>query len=185
MTLILRAEFRRGMGDDARRAHDVIFGALHNPASRTLFHRHDEEGCQFTVVTDDHEINAAGWGARVKRVSTHAFAPVAEAGEQRTFTVRLSPVRRNHGKISSVLHGEDLDGFLDRLSLRAGFSVLEYVMEEEEPCRISRRQEPQPSGLFQGLLQVQDPALFVDALKIGIGRTRTFGFGLLMTERAS
>lgn len=184
MTEILRVQFKSesAMGTDARWMHNRIMKAASHAQTHTLFRAHDLPGTLFTIVTDDPAFNPARWGSTTERLERQPYQPEVAVSQRRHFSVRLSPVTRRAGRTARALRTpEELDGFVERLSLQNGFEVLNYAARWERGYIMNQQAPPLPSVLVEGELEVLDSAAFSQALLKGIGRSKRFGFGLLLS----
>jgi len=108
-----------------------------------------------------------------------------EAGRIVQFRLKANPSKRDKhtGKIIGLLHQPDQMAWLDRQASQHGFALLSANVvptpnvfgvkaKGTAPIRIA-------TALYQGVLQITDPDLFIKAIQQGIGRGRSYGCGLL------
>lgn len=108
-----------------------------------------------------------------------------EAGRIVQFRLKANPSKRDKqtGKLIGLLHQPDQMAWLERQASQHGFALLSanavptpnvfgVKSKGTAPIRIA-------TVLFQGVLQITDPHLFIKAIQQGIGRGRSYGCGLL------
>ena len=116
------------------------------------------------------------------------FEPQAsqlEAGRVIQFRLKANPSKRDQktGKTIGLFHQSDQLAWLERQASRRGFilqgvdvipsaNVFGIKTKGTSPIRIV-------TVLYQGILQIADPSLFVEAIQQGIGRGKSYGCGLL------
>jgi len=111
----------------------------------------------------------------------------ANPTERRVFGEPL-PGQKPSGKRIGV-HGEEMQrAWLDRKAAENGFRILSCVVTDRG-FQTSRRSPGSPPIRhlcvdFDGILEVTEPELFLDAFQSGIGSAKGFGFGLLSVARA-
>ncbi len=184
MTEILRVQFKAesAMHTDARWMHNRIMKAASHDHTHTLFRAHDLPGTLFTIVTDDLEFNPGHWGPTVERLERQPYQPEIDVSQRRHFSVRLCPVTRKAGRTARALRApEELDSFVEHVALRSGFEVLNYVARWERGYIMNQHSPPLPSVFIEGDLEVLDGVAFTEATQKGIGRSKRFGFGLLLS----
>jgi CRISPR system Cascade subunit CasE len=145
-------------------------------------------------------IEVTGWLAQAdppidlkKRLNAELF----KAGRHCRFRLRANPCVCRNGKRLGLLSLEEQERWIERKSLQHGFSLPKlpaFDLSESSPQRLDVcvSQERilrgrQHSGnaiqifsvLYDGILQVTDPAKFIHALQTGIGHGKTMGLGLL------
>ena len=122
-----------------------------------------------------------------------SFDPAMRAGQVLTFRLRANPTKRlsagtgNKGKRVGIYREEEQLDWLARKGEQHGFRVLQARLCRDAKIKREkaiRRQEQAHkleliSAQFDGLLQVTDPAVLIQALESGIGTAKGFGFGLL------
>jgi CRISPR system Cascade subunit CasE len=105
------------------------------------------------------------------------------------FRLKANPSKRDKetGKTIGLFHQADQLAWLERRASQHGFTLLNvntiptpnvFGMKGKgtSPIRIV-------TVLYQGVLQITDPALFCTAIQQGIGRGRSYGCGLLSIAR--
>jgi len=122
------------------------------------------------------------------------------AGQVLAFRLRANPTakkkghgpgddkERKNGIRLGLAKEEDQRAWLERKGHQHGFRVLRALIIPEG-MQVGSRPEPEVPGEWQrlahlavryeGLLQVTDPHLLVEAVRAGIGSAKGFGFGLL------
>lgn len=93
------------------------------------------------------------------------------------------------GKRVELRQLEEQSAWLGRKAARHGFGLLSLETTDRgkvisyKPGSEKRITITHQSVLYQGLLEVNDPDLFLDAVRSGIGGAKGFGFGLLSLAR--
>jgi len=110
------------------------------------------------------------------------------------FEIRLNPTKRekNSGKIVPVQGTEKQESYMKKKKLLEwfcakseswGFSTdhnsLQIQSTDVQAFEKDNRQVTQNSATFIGKLRVKDRSLFIKSFEEGIGRGKSFGFGLL------
>ncbi len=127
---------------------------------------------------------------------------IAEGGVYR-FRLRANPTKRLRtrsdvpGKRVELSGHETLLAWFERKSMQAGFRPApsageprswdeSVAVHEEAKVRGRRGQSPLTFGsvLFEGVLEVTNPATFTSTLKQGLGPAKSYGFGLLSLAAA-
>lgn len=101
------------------------------------------------------------------------------------FRLKANPSKRDKqtGKTVGMFYQPDQLAWLERQAARHGFHLLSVdVVPTPNVFGVKTKGTP-PIRIFtviyQGILQVTDPSLFVAAIQHGIGRGRSYGCGLL------
>lgn len=108
-----------------------------------------------------------------------------EAGRIVQFRLKANPSKRDKqtGKIIGLLHQADQMAWLERQASQHGFSLLSANVVPTANVFGVKSKGTAPirivTVLYQGVLQITDPGLFVAAIQQGIGRGRSYGCGLL------
>ena len=179
MPQILDVHLRRGLKDDTKAAHDFVMKPCSHSETRTLFLVHDLGGSHLTIVTDDMNYDPTKWGGAATFRSC-PYRPNVHPGVERLFTVRLN--RENRQQRRPWATDEELDALLTRLMDRAGVDVLSYDVRVDRGLKINPQAPTVPTATFTGVLRVVDASLFYQALLTGIGRTKRFGCGMILTR---
>jgi CRISPR system Cascade subunit CasE len=110
------------------------------------------------------------------------------------FEIRLNPTKRekNSGKIVPVQGTEKQESYVKKKKLLEWFCVksenwgfstdhdsLQIQRTDVQAFEKDNRQVTQNSATFIGKLRVKDRSLFIKSFEEGIGRGKSFGFGLL------
>jgi CRISPR system Cascade subunit CasE len=111
------------------------------------------------------------------------------AGRVVQFRLKANPSKRNKetGKTIGLFHQPEQLAWLERRAAQHGFTLLSvdtvptpnvFGMKGKgtSPIRIV-------TVLYQGVIRIDDPALFGTAIRQGIGRGRSYGCGLLSIAR--
>ena len=113
------------------------------------------------------------------------FRPVLSSGQQRYFRVRANPTFKTRGKRLGLLREEQQQDWLNRKAELGGFLIesltltAEGVRKDQKKLGDSIRDLSFLSVVFEGVLSVLDPDLFLATLKNGLGSGKGLGFGLL------
>lgn len=112
-----------------------------------------------------------------------------ELGRVFQFRLKANPSKRDKQsrKLIGMFHQTDQLAWLERQAEQHGFKLLEVSViptpnvfgikgKGEAPIRIL-------TVMYQGILQITNSALFIQALQQGIGRGRSYGCGLLSIAR--
>jgi CRISPR system Cascade subunit CasE len=117
---------------------------------------------------------------------TKPFSPELRAGQRLAFRLRANPTVCRDGKREGLYREEDCLAWIERKAVESGFRIVRLAMRPPEKlrCRTSEgRNVAIASALFDGVLVVDDPERLVDAVRVGIGKAKGFGFGLLSLAR--
>lgn len=119
----------------------------------------------------------------------HPETSQLEVGRVVQFRLKANPSKRDKqsGKTIGMFHQSDQMAWLERQASQHGFKLLGVDViptpnvfgikaKGTAPIRIV-------TVLYQGILQVTDSALFVEAIHQGIGRGKSYGCGLLSIAR--
>ncbi|CAG1772045.1 CRISPR-associated endoribonuclease Cse3 [uncultured bacterium] len=115
------------------------------------------------------------------------FSTELPAGNLYHFKLRANTVRRDKatGKRVGVYDEKDLCDWLSRKSLNAGFSLIGFQVHRENqfvasiPGSEDKHNATLASTVFQGILKVENPSLFSDTIRSGLGAAKGLGFGML------
>jgi CRISPR system Cascade subunit CasE len=124
--------------------------------------------------------------------------PEIAPGQILAFRLRANPtkreaVKRENGKCGKrigLLRPEDQIEWIKRKGEQGGFTILQVVPIREKLHQGKKSTTGRSHKLsllsvrFEGVLRVDDPALFRQSLKSGIGPGKGLGFGLLSIARA-
>lgn len=104
------------------------------------------------------------------------------------FRLRANPTVKRQGKRHGLVREDDQLQWLHRKAADAGFRVLNVVVNADGGAegfkRSSGHQMTHLGVLFDGELEVVDPALLKVTIQDGIGSAKGFGFGLLSLAKA-
>ena len=150
------------------------------------------------------QLEPSSEGKHVRCLAVKAIDYRFQENQQLRFRLRCNPVKAvkderkgavtRNGKtyIRSVrvplIREEDQQQWLEKKLKQAGARLLAINTVQEAPLYF-RKTRDQRSGkvqpvLFEGLLQVNDPALFSKSVIEGIGPAKSFGMGLLSLAAA-
>lgn len=176
------------------------------PADERILYRVEEDVRSGVVTILLQSLNLPDWQALpasylLQPAEVKPFSVAFSAGQMLHFRLLANPTRRIKTPLSAdgekpsskrvgLLKEEQQLQWLARKAEACGFQLL-GVRSAKQPDVIgwqskgkdSRRLTFQ-SVLFDGVLQVTEPALFIQALKNGIGPAKGFGFGLLSLAKA-
>jgi CRISPR system Cascade subunit CasE len=106
-------------------------------------------------------------------------------GQTLQFRLKANPSKREKetGRLLGLFFQPDQVAWLERQARRHGFSVQGVdVIPTPDVFGLKAKGKPPIkifTVLYQGILQVEDPTLLVEAIQQGIGRGRSYGCGLL------
>ena len=112
------------------------------------------------------------------------FRPVLFSGQQRYFRVRTNPTFKTNGKRLGLLREEQQQDWLNRKAKEGGFQIDSLTIKAEGMGKDLKRSGESVSELsflsvvFEGVLQVLNPELFLATLNKGLGTGKSVGFGL-------
>jgi len=136
-------------------------------------------------------------------LDTKTYHPEFLSGQRLRFRLRANPVKtikdetkgtvEKKGKIFTktvrvpLIHEEQQQAWLERKL--QGFAQLETLTIQPEPVLYFRKVKEKRSGkiqpvLFEGILTITKPELFILSVKQGIGPAKAFGCGLLSIAKA-
>jgi CRISPR system Cascade subunit CasE len=130
-------------------------------------------------------------------LTTHAIKPFElqtsrlAADSMVQFRLKANPSKRDHqtGKLIGMFHQSDQVAWLERQASQHGFKLVNVdVIPTPNVFGIKAKGKPPIrifTVLYQGMLQIVDPPLFLEAIQQGIGRGRSYGCGLLSIARIS
>lgn len=184
MAQLIDVEFRHGVRLNATAAHNLIMSPASQPHSRTLYFQHDMGGTHFTVLTDDAHYDPSQWGHQARTVQVSPYELSVHAGDIREFRIRLDRSWRIDGRVLPQPResDEELDRLLTRVMTRAGANVLSYDVTFDRSMTMGGSTGAIPTATFRGVMQVHDASLCTTAHMQGLGRSKRFGCGLLLTR---
>jgi CRISPR system Cascade subunit CasE len=194
---------------DPYEAHRTIWRGFPDASEggprRVLFRVEEEKRPPFLTVLVQSDL-APEWGALLeervllraesKELRCDQLAVALQVGRKLRFRLRANPTVRKQFEAPSDRDGKRIGVYgeqaqrtwLDRKAAEKGFRVLSCVVSDRG-FQTSRKSPNGPVMRhlcvnFDGILEVTDPKLFLDALQAGIGSAKGFGFGLLSVARA-
>jgi CRISPR system Cascade subunit CasE len=182
----------------------VMMAAPGRPAKMLAYSSHSAEELrdQARMFAEPGAMAALGVGAMVSKPMPETFAKGARLG----FEVRVRPIireartGRERDAFLAAIHDLPKDTVVDRsqvycdwlarvMSPGAEIRRVEPAYERRTP--VTRRNEADvltrvqgPDVGFDGVLEVAEPDAFAALLARGVGRHRSFGFGMLMLRPA-
>ncbi|HFC9853155.1 TPA: type I-E CRISPR-associated protein Cas6/Cse3/CasE [Klebsiella pneumoniae] len=143
--------------------------------------------------------------SEIFEIQSRSFNPELRAGQRLCFSLRANPTICKVGKRHDLLmdakrqvkeqveprdiwaHQQQAAlAWLTRQGEQSGFSLAETVVDAYRQQQIRReksRQTIQFSSVdYTGMLVVNDPALFLQRLSSGYGKSRAFGCGMMMIK---
>jgi CRISPR system Cascade subunit CasE len=112
---------------------------------------------------------------------TKSFAPEFATGRQLAFRLRANPTIKQGGKRVGLYKDEECLNWLTRKAGESGFSIVSVTATPAEKllCRTDKGAATLSGVRFDGALIVTDPERLAEAVRNGIGASKSFGFGLL------
>lgn len=107
------------------------------------------------------------------------------------FRLKANPSKRDKesGKLIGMFHRPDQEDWLTRKGKQSGFAIETVDAIPTPNLYGTKAKGTSPikifTVLYQGTLQVSDPTLFVEAIRQGVGRGRSYGCGLLSIARVA
>jgi CRISPR system Cascade subunit CasE len=115
--------------------------------------------------------------------------PVGKVGDVFDFTVTATAEKKDGRGPRKPLPPGDIkarEDWFARRGKRQGFEIVELTVRLLAPLKIRKREEGRAFALdrtrFSGRLRVTDPEKFTMALRVGVGRGRAYGNGLLFID---
>lgn len=194
----MHATLCRGFSTPSRRCDTGEF--LWRLEPEGMHERHPRLLVQSRRLPDWSRIEVHGW-------MTHADPPLPlderlhldslSSGDAFRFRLRGNPSTTRAGKRQGCLRQDDQQAWLLRKGIQHGFHLSQPAIacdssEKHTTVDVQISQAIMLRGrqhagnvvrvfsvLFDGILRVTDPSLFIDALRTGIGHGKCFGLGLL------
>ncbi len=182
MTTLYQITLRRSP-EDAGHAHRIVVRMLEDPSRRPLW-RLDHR--RLVILTDSElRLIDSDLSGLISSVDHKPYQPTVSLADQFLFQVRLTPQKRHQGKLQRRLTLAEIPAFLAYTGARHGFDAVTSRPTYEPGQRFTKKgvRVVLPSLHVQGMLQVTDTNAFHQALLLGIGRHRVYGFGLLQVAR--
>lgn len=123
--------------------------------------------------------------ADVDPTSPKAFDPQLVAGQVLRFRLRANPSVKRQGKRLALLSQEEKMNWLERKMKQAGCELRAAAILSEERVVAYKAGTPLTvfAVLFEGLIQVTEPAPCYAAIERGVGAAKGLGMGLLSVAR--
>lgn len=111
---------------------------------------------------------------------------IAQTGQRLQFRLQANPTFKRDGKRHAIYKEEDLLLWLGRKAEQHGFSIDPLGIKV---VKIGKKygkgnQQVWHAVQFDGVLKIENHAVFLEALVSGIGSAKAFGFGLLSVPYA-
>jgi CRISPR system Cascade subunit CasE len=112
-------------------------------------------------------------------------------GQVFQFRLKANPSKRDKqsGKLIGMFHPPHQEAWLARKGIQSGFAIETVDIIPTPNLYGTKAKGISPikifTVLYQGTLQVSDPALFVEAIRQGVGRGRSYGCGLLSIAKVN
>lgn len=152
-----------------------------------------------------HIVEQFGWPGSEQRWETKSYTQLMErieTGQRWRFRLRANPIHSvkhiccsqkpeipRRGKVYAHVTVKQQEQWLLERAAKNGFSLQEgsFCVVQQEVWQFQRQRKPVTLGTatFEGILEVADTQLFLDALTCGIGRAKAYGCGLLTIARMS
>lgn len=146
-----------------------------------------------------HIVEQFGWPGAEQKWETKNYTPLIEqiqTGQRWNFRLRANPVHSakptgisqtqesaERGKIYAHVTVQQQEQWLLDRAVKYGFRLQEdsFCVVQQEVKKFQRKSNPVTLGTatFEGILEVTDTTLFLQALTCGIGRAKAYGCGLL------
>lgn len=150
-----------------------------------------------------HIVDQFGWPGAEQKWETQSYTSLMErieAGQRWQFRLRANPVHSikstidaetqkpsQRGKVYAHVTVQQQEQWLLERAAKYGFSLREdsFCVVQQEVRKFFRNGKPVTLGIatFEGILEVADTPLFLNALTKGIGRAKAYGCGLLTIAR--
>jgi len=181
---------------------EASFPSGNEPKERTLW-RIDRLGDKYYLLALSrrkpdfaHIIDQYGWPAAEQGWETKdydALLSKIKAGQCWQFRLRANPVHSvkegeaSRGKVYAHVTVKQQEKWLLDRAEKYGFSLNEgsFFVKQKEVKKFKRQGKTVTLGIvtYEGILNVTDRELFVNALTNGIGRAKAYGCGLLTIAR--
>lgn len=151
---------------------------------RKFLYRRENEGRNLTIFTlsDEPPVVQEGWQVDIKE-----FSPPIQVGQRIRFKARLNPTVKDEAGKRRAVAAENLTEWL-MLRLEKMGADLQTVAVENREVVFEKAQTGHEVTFgtveVAGILTVRDVGAFKQGIRQGIGRAKSFGFGLLMVRPA-
>jgi CRISPR system Cascade subunit CasE len=150
-----------------------------------------------------HIVEQFGWPGSEQKWETKSYVQLLERigeGQRWQFRLRANPVHSvkhtsdlqtqepaKRGKVYAHVTVQQQEQWLLERAEKCGFQLQagSFGVVQQEVRRFMRQRKPVTLGIatFEGILEVADVPLFLQALTCGIGRAKAYGCGLLTIAR--
>jgi len=176
-------------GTDPQYWHKMVFDFFPNPdANRDFLFRVDNSSETNTALWmfSNREPIKPKWCSDIKCKNIDAKA--ANVGDSFLFDIVIHPAESKTGKGVVTIPFENIPEWFYKKCKSNGFSISDVAIGDPVIHNVVRPQNKGGRHLIQevmicGQLIVDDKELFEKAYTQGIGRSRSFGFGMLMLRR--
>lgn len=152
-----------------------------------------------------HIVEQFGWPGSEQTWETKDYSRLTkgiEVGQRWQFRLRANPVHSvrqatgsygqeptKRGKVFAHVTVQQQEQWLLERAEKYGFRLQEgsFCVVQQEVRQFLRHRKPVTLGIatYEGILEVSDADLFLDAMVNGIGRAKAYGCGLLTIARVS
>lgn len=169
-------------GDEAGAAHRLMVKGCTSDV-RALFRV--ENYRTITLLAGDGAWNPRQLGGLLSHAEEKPYQPQPSNGERYRYRIRVSPyTRQSHRFGREVDTQEDIEAWWSPRLMDAGAEVVTPPTVFWEGHKRARNgQVVLPAATLEGILEVTDAQVFAEALATGIGRHKTYGFGLMQVAR--
>lgn len=177
-------KLRTGIKDEYT-LHQFVYSLFREQNERSFLYYVDYKSIGNTLVliqSEERPINN-----RIGRLDTKIIPEKFYDFHEYYFKIRISPVRRNQGKVVSVIRDkEELVRWFCSIALNNGFSVDDTTLEKVGEGQMRMRKHNNVITIaytdLTGVLMVEDKEQFMKVVKKGLGRAKGFGLGMVMLK---
>ena len=123
-------------------------------------------------------------GYTASPVETKQFSLNLHQGQRLAFRLLANPTVKRDKKRYGLLREHEQKAWLERKASGGGFRIIGVTIRNPDTVSGKKNIETPLSVkfiavLFDGILEVENPDIFISTIKKGIGSAKGFGFGLL------
>lgn len=121
------------------------------------------------------------WSFCARNAKVKEYNPSFKAGQILNFRLKANPVIEQNGKRKAICEENNLVQWMMSKGTKNGFEIQEMSVSEPivEKAKKKGKDIICNSVKFDGMLKVIECEAFENAIKNGIGKAKSFGFGLL------